>query len=92
MPHGLSSMISREKCVTRSSRPGVSYSAILKSRPRRRSSSMKSSTELSPRQVATLITGLIGACDNATRLLGDRHAIRDAEHTFERLFPTKSHV
>ena len=48
-------------------------------------------TELSPRQVATLITGLIGACDNATRLLGDQHAIRDAEHTFERLFPAKSH-
>ena len=37
-----------------------------------------------------LITGLIGACDNATRLLGDRHAARDAEHTFERLFPAKS--
>ena len=49
-------------------------------------------TDLSPRQVATLIAGLISASDNATRLLGDRHAIRDAEHTFERLFPTKSHV
>lgn len=47
-------------------------------------------TDLSPRQVATLITGLISACDNATRLLGDRHAISDAELTFERLFPTTS--
>ena len=47
-------------------------------------------TESSPRQVAMLITGLILACDSATRLFGDRHAVRDAEHTFELLFPSKS--
>lgn len=47
-------------------------------------------TELSPKQVAMLITGLIGACDNATRLLADRHAAREAERTFELLLPLKS--
>jgi AcrR family transcriptional regulator len=47
-------------------------------------------TELAPKQVAMLITGLIGACDNATRLLADRHAARDAERTFELLFPARS--
>lgn len=47
-------------------------------------------TELSPKQVAMLMTGLIGACDNATRLLGDRHAAHTAEQTFELLFPAKS--
>ncbi|HYM47566.1 MAG TPA: hypothetical protein VES91_03730, partial [Burkholderiaceae bacterium] len=47
-------------------------------------------TELSPKQVVMLITGLIGACDNATRLLADRHAAREAERTFELLFPLKS--
>lgn len=46
-------------------------------------------TDLSARQVALLITGLIGACENATRLLSDRHAVRDAERTFELLFPAK---
>jgi AcrR family transcriptional regulator len=49
-------------------------------------------TELSPRQVAMLITGLISACDSAFRLLGDRHAVRDAEQTFEQLFPAKSPI
>ena len=46
-------------------------------------------TDLSPRQVALLITGLVGACETATRLLTDRYALRDAERTFELLFPTK---
>ncbi|HVG05186.1 MAG TPA: TetR/AcrR family transcriptional regulator [Burkholderiaceae bacterium] len=48
------------------------------------------STECSARQVAMLITGLILACDSAARLFGDRHAVRDAERTFELLFPAKS--
>ncbi len=48
------------------------------------------STELSPKQIAMMITGLIGACENATRLLGDRNAAREAERTFELLFPAKS--
>lgn len=47
-------------------------------------------TELSPKQVAMLITGLIGACDSATRLLGDRHAVREAERMFELLLPARS--
>ena len=37
-----------------------------------------------------LIMGLIMAYDNAVRLLGDRHAAREAERTFELLFPAKS--
>ena len=47
-------------------------------------------TELSPKQVVMLIMGLIMAYDNAVRLLGDRHAAREAERTFELLFPVKS--
>jgi AcrR family transcriptional regulator len=47
-------------------------------------------TELSPKQVVMLITGLISACDNSSRLLGDRHAAREAERTFELLFPASS--
>ena len=47
-------------------------------------------TELSPKQVVMLIMGLIMAYDNAVRLLGDRHAAREAERTFELLFPAKS--
>lgn len=43
-------------------------------------------TELSPRQVVLLIIGLVGACDNAMRLLDDRNAVRDAERAFEALF------
>ena len=49
-------------------------------------------TDLSPRQIVTLMVGLVGASDNATRLFGDRHAVRDTEQTFERLFPANSHV
>jgi hypothetical protein len=37
-----------------------------------------------------LITGLAMAHDNAARLLGDRQALREAERTFELLFPTRS--
>jgi AcrR family transcriptional regulator len=47
-------------------------------------------TELSPKQVVMLITGLAMAHDNAARLLGDRHALREAERAFELLFPTRS--
>ena len=47
-------------------------------------------TDLSARQVALLITGLIGASESATRLLTDRQAARDAERTFELLFPAKT--
>jgi AcrR family transcriptional regulator len=47
-------------------------------------------TDLSARQVALLITGLIGASESATRLLTDRKAARDAERTFELLFPAKT--
>jgi AcrR family transcriptional regulator len=43
-------------------------------------------TELTPRQVVMLIMGLVGACDNAMRLLDDRNAVRDAERAFEALF------
>ena len=45
-------------------------------------------TDLSPKQVAMLMTGLIGACDSASRLLADRHAVRETERMFELLFPT----
>ncbi len=49
-------------------------------------------TALSPKQVVMLITGLMSACDNASRLLADRHAAREAESMFELLFPaTPSH-
>lgn len=43
-------------------------------------------TELSPRQVVMLLMGLVGASDNAMRLLDDRTAVRDAERAFEALF------
>ena len=49
-------------------------------------------TDLSPRQVVSLMVGLVGASDNAARLFGDRHAVRDTEQTFERLFPAPSQI
>lgn len=43
-------------------------------------------TDLTPRQLAMQIAGLVAACDSATRLLGDRDAVHDAERVFERIF------
>jgi AcrR family transcriptional regulator len=43
-------------------------------------------TDLTPRQVAMTMMGLVGASDNAMRLLDDRNAMRDAERAFEQLF------
>lgn len=47
-------------------------------------------TALSPRQVAMLIAGLVSAADNEMRLLGDRRAVREAERSFDLLFPLSS--
>jgi AcrR family transcriptional regulator len=43
-------------------------------------------TQLSPKQVVMMASGLVGACDTRLRLLGDRHALREAERTFDLLF------
>jgi AcrR family transcriptional regulator len=43
-------------------------------------------SDLTPQQIVLLIMGLVGACDNAMRLLDDRNAVRDAERAFEALF------
>jgi AcrR family transcriptional regulator len=43
-------------------------------------------TELSPRQVTMVLLGIVSAFDSALRLLGDRHAMRDAERAFDLLF------
>jgi hypothetical protein len=37
------------------------------------------------------VCGLASAADSMTRLLGQRDAIRDAEHAFDQLFPPTSH-
>lgn len=43
-------------------------------------------TDLSPRQVIMVVLGIVSAFDSALRLLGDRHAMRDAERAFDLLF------
>ncbi len=48
-------------------------------------------TPLTPRQVVMAVCGLAAAADTMTRLLGQRDAIRDAEHAFDQLFPPTSH-
>lgn len=44
-------------------------------------------TELSPKQVVMVMCGLAAAADSLLRLLGDRHAVREAERAFDTLFP-----
>jgi hypothetical protein len=48
-------------------------------------------TPLTPRQVVMAVCGLASAADSMTRLLGQRDAIRDAEHAFDQLFSPTSH-
>jgi AcrR family transcriptional regulator len=43
-------------------------------------------TELSPKQVVMVATGLALACETMLRLLGDRHAVRESERAFDLLF------
>lgn len=45
-------------------------------------------TPLSPKQVVMVVIGLASACDSALRLLGVRHAVREAERTYDLLFPS----
>lgn len=45
-------------------------------------------TPLSPKQVVMVVIGLASACDSALRLLGFRHAVREAERTYDLLFPS----
>jgi AcrR family transcriptional regulator len=44
-------------------------------------------TDLTPRQVVMVIWGLASSADGMLRLLGDRHAMREAERAFDQLFP-----
>jgi AcrR family transcriptional regulator len=44
-------------------------------------------TDLSPKQVVMTMCGLAAAADSLARLLGDRHAVREAERAFDTLFP-----
>ena len=43
-------------------------------------------TDLSPKQAVMVAIGLASACDSMLRLLGDRHALREAERAFDLLF------
>lgn len=40
-------------------------------------------SDLSPRQVVLLLSGLVAACDSSLRLLGNKHALREAERAFD---------
>jgi AcrR family transcriptional regulator len=44
-------------------------------------------TDLSPPQVVMVVCGLAAACDGRLRLLDDRSALREAERTYDLLFP-----